>query len=140
MRIRTSTFKKFWSNIIKTGNCWIWKGDKNYSNYGIIFVIKNRWIKAHRYSYQIHFGKIPDKMNICHHCDNPSCVRPDHLFLGTQKDNLRDAGRKGRVWTKEQQAKAGQAAGRLRKGKCWSDKRRKVFEIRKTLIKESGNQ
>jgi len=79
--------EKFMRNVTK-GECWEWgKGD---GNYGTFSISKNRTIGAHRVSYALFVGPVPDKMQVCHRCDNPSCVKPDHLFLGTQKDNMRD--------------------------------------------------
>ena len=83
----------FWSNVDKTGSCWNWMGYKNAQGYGSF-----RWIggrRAHRCSYYIETGVITNKL-VCHRCDNPSCVRPDHLFIGTYKDNSNDMVFKGR--------------------------------------------
>ena len=88
----------FWKRVKKTQICWIWTGRFDGVGYGIIQLGRGEKRKgAHRASWELHYGKIPDGLMICHHCDNPSCVRPDHLFLGTQKDNLQDASRKGRM-------------------------------------------
>jgi hypothetical protein len=77
-------------------DCWIWTGWKNPLGYGHLNLADGtRWL-AHRLSWVIHFGDIPDKLVICHSCDNPSCVNPSHLFIGTQKDNVQDAIKKGR--------------------------------------------
>lgn len=75
-------------------------GSRNPNGYA--FIRDNgKQIYVHRFSYQIHFGPIPAGLYICHHCDNPSCVRPDHLFLGTPQDNVDDMIRKGRMATGE---------------------------------------
>ena len=75
-------------------SCWNWTGGKMPKGYGIFNYDKSRL--AHRASYSLFKGDIPDGMNVCHKCDNPQCTNPDHLFLGTQKDNLADMTRKGR--------------------------------------------
>lgn len=77
------------------GNCWIWKGAKN-GQYGLI-TLNKKSILAHRQSYLFNIGEIPEGILVCHKCDNPGCVRPDHLFLGTNTDNIRDASKKGRM-------------------------------------------
>jgi hypothetical protein len=79
----------FWSHVTKTDGCWLWRGGPVGDSYGMSWDgSKNR--KAHRLSWEIANGPIPDGLSVCHHCDNPRCVRPDHLFLGTNGDNVRD--------------------------------------------------
>lgn len=83
---------RFWSLVdTRSNNCWKWTGSRTPGGYG-----QFRGYRAHRYSYQLVNGPIPPGMVVCHACDNPSCVRPDHLFLGTHLDNMDDAHRKGR--------------------------------------------
>lgn len=94
---------RFFEKVSKspTTGCWEWTGGKCYG-YGIIHVNdgykRNRSKRAHRVSYEIHVGPIAGDMDVCHKCDNPSCVNPDHLFLGTTKDNADDRDRKKRHW------------------------------------------
>lgn len=83
------------SEINKNG-CWIWKLGKGRGNYGKV-TWKSKTYAAHRFSFLAFKGEISHKMQVCHSCDNPSCVNPDHLWLGTQKDNIRDAKLKKRL-------------------------------------------
>lgn len=86
---------QFWPYIEKTKKCWLWQGTKTSGGYGIIGR-RGEKIYAHRLSYELHYGKIPQDGHILHKCDNPSCVNPDHLFLGTPLTNTHDAIKKGR--------------------------------------------
>lgn len=86
---------RFWRKVRKGRGCWEWiscKGEKGYGSFGVGHKTK----RAHRFSWEMSKGKIPDGMCVLHRCDNPRCVRPDHLFLGTPKDNTMDMIRKGR--------------------------------------------
>src|SRR3990167_4478033 len=85
------------SRILKTDHCWIWTGSKDIHRYGRIGQGANRYVKAHRVSYMIAYGPIPKGLCVLHRCDNPSCVRPDHLFLGTYADNNKDRDLKQRT-------------------------------------------
>jgi len=101
IRVKTPVEQRFWSKVEKTASCWNWTGYKNYG-YGIIRINYEN-IGTHRYSWELHNGKIPDKLCVLHKCDNPKCVNPDHLFLGTPKDNIDDKVSKMRQCKGEQQ-------------------------------------
>jgi hypothetical protein len=95
-----NTEADFWKRVQKTDECWLWLGSKLPRGYGY-WRTNGRRIYAHRYVWSITFGAIPESLFVCHHCDNPSCVRPSHLFIGTTKDNMEDMCRKGRGATGE---------------------------------------
>lgn len=91
--------RRFWPKvIIIEEGCWGWDGSKHKFGYGKIGKggKYGGWMCAHVLSWLIHFGDIPEGLHVCHKCDNPECCRPDHLFLGTHKQNMEDAKRKGR--------------------------------------------
>jgi hypothetical protein len=82
--------------ITREGECWIWQGSKSESGYGRIN-IRPRIQRAHRVSYEVFVGPIPDGAEIMHSCDNPACVNPEHLSPGTHRQNMEDAASKGRM-------------------------------------------
>ena len=86
---------KFWEKVKKTEGCWEWRAATFGNGYGH-FAVGNQDNLAHRFSWRLKNGEIPDGLLVCHECDNRLCVNPKHLWLGTQKDNLRDMDRKGR--------------------------------------------
>lgn len=86
----------FWKRVNKSETCWNWIGVKDKDGYGTLSIRGKGLKRAHRLSWEIHNGPIPDGMSVLHKCDNPSCVNPEHLFLGTQLDNMRDKTAKGR--------------------------------------------
>ena len=99
--MRGTIRERFEAKVRKTKGCWWWTACRIKHGYGMLSVFgKNR--AAHRMSWVLHRGSIPEGMLVCHSCDNPGCVNPAHLFLGTQKDNIRDCLAKGRMGRKLQ--------------------------------------
>lgn len=86
--------QRFWSTIKKNDKCWEWQGRRDRRNYGTLRV-SNKQMLAHRVSWQLNVGRIPTRKLVCHSCDNPPCVRPSHLWIGTNKQNMDDAKSKG---------------------------------------------
>lgn len=95
---RTPTEPRFWERIQTTDRgCWEFTGKCDCHGYGTIWVSEEQRIMfTHRYSWSLAHGEIPEGLDVLHKCDNPPCVNPDHLFLGTQSDNAKDMHQKGR--------------------------------------------
>lgn len=97
MRWNLTITERFWIKVDKTGDCWEWRASRNYRGYGTFSIGYGKSpVLAHRRSYEMTYGAIPDGLFVLHHCDNPPCVRPEHLFLGTNADNMADMMKKGR--------------------------------------------
>lgn len=94
--MRPNSPADFFRFINKTDGCWLWTGATSGYRYGR-FNLRGHYLKAHRFSWEYHNGQIPNEMHVLHRCDNGLCVRPDHLFLGTHQDNMRDRTAKGRT-------------------------------------------
>jgi HNH endonuclease len=90
---------RFHKYVNFTDECWEWDGAKSSNGYGVILFNK-KYSPTHRVAWKLYCGSIPKGLFVLHRCDNRACVNPEHLFLGTQKDNIRDGIAKGRI-TKE---------------------------------------
>lgn len=104
--------QRFWDKVDKTDGCWLWTAARNTKGYGR-FRVDGNLVSPHRFAYELEVGPIPNGLWVLHHCDNPRCVNPGHLFLGTHSDNMRDSFAKGRMDMQGRGVKAGRALARL---------------------------
>lgn len=101
-KIHPITIQRFHQKIRKTSRCWLWTGGTTRGGYGAFSFstkMSRKTFRAHRLSWEIHRGKIPSGIEVCHNCpggDNPLCVNPSHLWLGTRRQNFDDMMKKGR--------------------------------------------
>lgn len=91
-----NTAKEFWERVDQSGDCWTWQGCKTHNGYGFFKFQGKQW-RTHRLAYLFTRGSIPDGLQVNHHCDNPACVKPGHLYVGDQKQNRQDAILRGRT-------------------------------------------
>lgn len=102
---------RFWRSVSQapgqgpSGDCWEWQLGRTEAGYGRLWDGDGE-VKAHRFAYEMAFGPIPAGLMVCHHCDHPPCCRPEHLFLGTNADNMADMAAKGRSMRGERHHKA----------------------------------
>ncbi len=94
-RVRRPIEDRFWEKVDKTDECWNWIGTLTTHGYGN-FSIDRRWKLAPRVAWELYYGASPGKKHVLHECDNPRCVRKEHLFLGTHQDNMKDMYQKQR--------------------------------------------
>lgn len=99
MSAKRTLHEKFWTKVVagSPGACWEWLGARQVTGHGLVAVNRTT-TTAHRVSWTLHRGPIPDGLVVRHRCDNPPCVNPEHLELGTRLDNVRDAVARSDAW------------------------------------------
>ncbi len=95
--MRRDIAERFWEKVVKSDGCWMWSGATSTRGYGRFAVsVQDKSAEAHRMSWMLTHGSVPPGQCVLHRCDTPPCVRPDHLFIGTKRDNAIDRQQKGR--------------------------------------------
>lgn len=139
---RDKQLARFWSRVQRGDGCWLWRGSIGTNGYGVEMDGSHRRL-VHRLMYERSYGAIPDGLFVCHRCDNPICVRPDHLFLGTHDDNMADMVAKGRQTQGDRhpvhlnpERQRGERNGNARLTKAQVEELRKLYATGKYLQKE----
>jgi hypothetical protein len=114
LKYTTGDISRFWLKVHKTDTCWLWTAGTNGVGYGYFGLHHDQPITAHRFAYELTYGPLDDGVCVLHRCDNPPCCNPDHLFLGTRKDNADDKVSKGRQAQGEQHGIAKMSADDVR--------------------------
>ncbi len=136
---KEAILKRFFSKVEKTDDCWLWIGGRGKKGYGFFKVAGTQKL-AHRVSYELFIGNIPEGLMVCHTCDNPPCIKPEHLFAGTAIDNAQDKKRKGRegntTQTIEGRKRISEASSKRMK-ELWKDKE---WGKKITLAQQKGKE
>jgi hypothetical protein len=106
--------ERYLARVIKRDGCWDWSAATTKAGYGL-FNAKRKTYYAHRVSYEMHCGEVPEGLHVLHECDNPRCSNPEHLFVGTPADNMRDRGQKGRAAAGERHGQSKLSADQVAK-------------------------
>lgn len=116
MELSDKEKKQFWDKVDKhkKDGCWLWTGGTTKFGHGR-FQVNGRLESPHRIAWNLYYGSIPENKFVCHHCDTPACVNPEHLFVGTRSDNMLDASKKGRLHIRENPKEIIEASRRKRK-------------------------
>lgn len=137
-----SLAERFWMKVDTSGECWVWVASTSPGGYGRMAANEpgkpKRIVQAHRLSWELEHGPIPSGYSILHKCDNPRCVRPEHLRLGTHADNMRDCAAKDRINRRAPQGEASGLSVLTAEQVCDIYQRRQAGELLRVLATEYG--